>query len=83
MKERSNVPSVSDELRELMKQRFGSIDDGGPVKFLKDAGYELTDGHQWKPKPGISRIEKMTQEEFEAMLFLIDEWDYGGLLENE
>ena len=73
---------ASDELRNLMKKRFGDYsDDQGPIKYLKDAGYKLTKKWQWEPKPGVTNPAQMTQEEFECMAFLVHEWDFGGLIE--
>lgn len=73
------MPQASDDLRQRMRDRFGSIMDDGPSKFLTGAGYVLTRGWEWKPKPGVSRHDDMTEEEWECLLFLVDEWDYGAL----
>lgn len=74
------MPSASDELREKMRVRFGDpIDEGGPMKFLQDAGYVLTREWTWKPKPGVTDLEGMTKEEYDCLLFLVHEWDFGGL----
>ena len=76
------MPQASAELHNLMKKRFGDpISDSGPIKYLEDAGYTLTKKWQWKPKPGVINPAQMTQEEFECMVFLVHEWDFGGLLE--
>lgn len=72
------MPQASDELRTVMERRFGSIDTHGPTKFLKDAGYTLTRQWEWF-KPGVTELRQMTQDEYECLLFLVHEWDYGGL----
>ncbi len=69
---------ASPEMRALMVERFGSHDLAGPVRFLENAGYALTPELLWKPKPGVTTFGEMTREEFEALLFLMHEWDYGG-----
>jgi len=78
------MPSASDELREQMIKRFGDIDTAGPCKFLEDAGYKL-DPTQWTwSKPGMtSDYKSMTREEFDCLLFLVHEWDFGGFNEDQ
>ena len=51
------------------------------MKYLEDAGYKLTKGWLWTPKPGVSNLKEMTRDEFECLLFLVHEWDFGGLVE--
>lgn len=75
------MPQASDELRELMNQRFGDpVSDEGPIKFLEAAGYKATRGGEWEPKPGVTELEDMTREEFDCLLFLAHESDYGSLV---
>ena len=77
------MPQASGELRKRMKERFGhSVSEAGPTEFLKDAGYELQRGFVWKPKPGVASVEEMARDEFECLMFLVHEWDYGGLIES-
>lgn len=74
------MPSASDELREAMNKRFGDpIDESGPMQFLEDAGYKLTKDWLWEPKPGVACLKDMTRDEFDCLLFLVHEWDFGGL----
>lgn len=73
------MPQASEHLRAQMVQRFGSIDTHGPEQFLKDAGYELQPGWTWAPKPGVKELRDMTRDEFDCLLFLVHEWDYGSL----
>ena len=75
------MPQASDELREEMEKRFGSIDTEKPVKYLEDAGYKLRRDWHWEPKPGVFDLREMTHDEFECLLFLAHEWDFGGLIE--
>lgn len=74
------MPEASDELRERMRLRFGSAtSDEGPSRYLTDAGYVLQPGFLWRPKPGVKELRDMTRDEFECLLFLVHEWDYGSL----
>ena len=74
------MPQASDELRELMNKRFGDpVSEQGPIKYLEDAGYKLTRNWHWEPKPGVVNLKQMTRDEFDCLLFLTSEWDFGGL----
>lgn len=76
------MPSAAPDLQNRMFERFGShTGDEGPIKFLEDAGYVLNRGWTWKPKPGVTELRDMTRDEFDCLLFLIHEWDFGGLEE--
>jgi hypothetical protein len=78
------MPQASEELRAIMEQRFGDpIDSAGPIKFLQDAGYTLTRKWFWIPKPGVIDLGQMTRDEFDCLLFLVHEWDFGGLTEGK
>lgn len=61
-----------------MRERFGSIDDAGPTKYLEDAGYREYK-FRWHAKDGVKCLRDMTRDEFECLLFLVHEWDYDGL----
>lgn len=62
-----------------MERRFGdAIDDQGPMRFLRDAGYTLNRDWTWS-RPGVTDLEQMTRDEFDCLLFLAHEWDFGGL----
>lgn len=71
------MPQASDELRESITKRFGSIDTYGPERFLIDAGYTISPDWLLKPKAGVKNLRDMTRDEFECILFLVHEWDYG------
>lgn len=60
------------------KETFSTFEEG-PVRYLTQAGYSLQRGWTWKPKDGVSGYDDMTQEEYDCLLFLVHEWDYGGL----
>ena len=75
------MPQATAELHKLMEKRFGDpICDQGPIKYLEDAGYVLTKGWEWKPKPGVTDLGGMTQAEFECLVFLVQEWDFGTVI---
>lgn len=74
------MPTATEELRNKMGEYFGErILEHFPMKFLEDAGYVLTRGWVWKPKPGVECYDDMTQKEYDCMEFLVQEWDFGGL----
>lgn len=74
------MPQADDDLRARMEARFGDpVSDAGPIKFLQDAGYRLTRQWTWLPKPGVTSLKDMTRDEFECLLFLVHEWDFGSL----
>jgi hypothetical protein len=73
------MPQASEELRAKMEEYFGDpIDTAGPIKFLIDAGYDLTNDFMWQPKLE-KRASGSTEKELECINFLIDEWDFGGI----
>jgi len=72
------MPEASQELRELMQHRFGSLDSESPSQFLESRGYTLSRDWTWS-KPGISTLKDMQRDEFDCLLFLVHEWDYGSL----
>ncbi len=75
------MPQASDELRSLMGEYFGDTIDGfGPIKFLEDSGFTLT--RQWTWTKPNATYENLTQKEYECIVFLCHEWDFGGLETN-
>lgn len=72
------MPEASEEMRSVIRERFGSISDEGPVKYLEANGYKLTHDYEWF-KPGVTELKDMTREEFDCLLFLAHEWDFSGL----
>lgn len=73
------MPQASKEVANKMYEMFGSYSsDEGPMYWLEKAGYKLTKDWTWK-KEGISSYDQMTQEEYDCLVFLVQEWDFGGL----
>lgn len=78
------MPSASNELHNEMQRLFGNpIDDNEPIEFLRAAGYVLLRGFTWQGKPGVTDYSQMTQDEYTCLLFLVQEWDFGGLASAE
>lgn len=75
------MPMASDELRAKMNEYFGDpIDDAGPIDYLRGQGFKLNRGFWWSPRPGVTALSDLTEKERDCILFLIDEWDWDGLV---
>lgn len=71
------MPTASDELRSVITQWFGGIEDYPVVKFLESHGFTLTRQWFWiKPVPS----HHTSPIEYTCLQFLVDEWDYGGFV---
>lgn len=67
------MPQATEEQR----AEWNGPDDSTAMKYLEDAGYKLARSWCWiKPSPKHTPTEK----EISAAQFLIDEWDYGGII---
>lgn len=64
------MPSGPPELHAKWK------DDGNACRFLEAAGYKLRPEWLWDLPPGKTE-DQVTAEEYEAMAYLVWEWDYG------
>lgn len=71
------MPQASEKQRQLMTRWFGSIGDGGPEAFLLSHGYTCLKWRWYKP----TRYHVPTCAEMECISFLINEWDYGELVD--
>lgn len=70
------MPQASQELREEW-MADGIASDEKAMQYLKAAGYRLTRQWFWiKPTPAHSPTDK----EWSAICFLVDEWDFGGIV---
>lgn len=71
------MPQASEFLRNKMGARFGDrISNEGPQSFLENRGYKLLGDWSWRlPSDGHA----VTQEEYDCVKFLIEEWDFGGI----
>lgn len=76
------MPQATDELRAKIVARFGSIDCGPVVDWLRARGFTLTPDWLWDLP--VSRATNgsmnLTDEECDAINFLVDEWDFGGVI---
>jgi len=74
------MPQATEELRNEIRRRFGDIDSGAVVAWLQARGYKLRVDFHWDaPKP--SRTP--SPDEYSALAFLADEWDFGWIVEEE
>ena len=51
--------------------------DSQAMKFLEKQGYKLTRNWRWKLP---SENHNVTEKEKDAILYLIQEWDFGGTI---
>ena len=74
------MPTASNEQRALMEKWFGdAISEYGPMTFLESHGYILLPNWCWrKPVPH----HNMSDDEWECLKFLVDEWDFGGIVDD-
>lgn len=70
------MPQASNEDR----ARWGGANGVGEDKaenYLRERGWTLTRGSEWiKPSPD----HEVTEDELGALYFLVEEWDYGGIV---
>lgn len=73
------MPQTSAEIQERIDKFFPSASqsqDFQSTKFLEKAGYILNKNWTWKlPSPD----HKITEEEDLCLVYLIEEWDFGGI----
>lgn len=71
------MPSAAPQEQDWATEKFGGLDCVPVQEWLKAQGYKLTRTWQWiKPTPDHTP----TEDELRAIYFLIDEWDYDGLI---
>jgi hypothetical protein len=68
------MPQATDELRAY----WGGVDDSPALEHLGRAGYILNRDWTWTPPKGVT-LTNMPERDYFAMVFLIQEWDYGGI----
>jgi hypothetical protein len=69
------MPQASDEAR----AEWDGPDDRKAMRYLKEAGYVLTSRWEWL-RPRERSDQEPTEKEISAVRFLIDEWDFGGIV---
>lgn len=57
------------------------MDEVEAKKFLESRGYVLhpDKGWKWRPKRGVVTEWDMERNEYAALVYLHEEWDFGGL----
>ena len=72
------MPSCSKELNDIITKYFGEENkDEKCIKFLESRNYILTKQWEWI-KPVSSHT--INEEEFNCLKYLVDEWDFGGIV---
>ena len=75
------MPQASHELHELVKFVCNSSEDvteREPTQFLVSRGYNLTNKSEWELP---SKDHFVSENEELCLRFLVDEWDYGWIVE--
>lgn len=70
------MPTATDELRKFAQVNFGSLDTHGPCDALERLGFVQTKDWCWKRKQPPNQYER------NCINFLIQEWDWGGYVED-
>ena len=70
------MPIATPELRAEMERRFGSIDCTPIIAWLERRGYKLRADYHWD----APAEHAMSPEEHSALLFLLQEWDFGWIV---
>lgn len=68
------MPQTSDELREIITRRFGSIDDWTVWKHLESRGFTQD---RFVIRHPTYKIDDIPQEDWECIIFLFEEWDWA------
>ena len=65
------MPQASDELRTY----WGGVSEHPAIEHLKSRGYKLTRQWTWKKPDNL----EMSHRDILAVMFLMHEWDFGGV----
>lgn len=68
------MPQADEFLRVVWNHGEEGGGDQAAMKHLRDAGYVLTRQWTWTIPPGRAA----TDTDRSAVLYLVDEWDFGG-----
>lgn len=75
------MPSAHPDLVKMWGGHQGIAEDKA-IEFLQDRGYKFDPRTcRWIPPERVKTYKDMEHEEYDAMWFLVTEWDYGGLNE--
>ena len=73
------MPQATPMERRWAIAKFGDIDTGPIIEWLEKQGFKLRKDWRWQAPAG----REPTQEEIRAVCFLVDEWDFGGIVQTE
>lgn len=74
------MPQTSQEILEYMEKHHGEdFDDNRAIHLLKSRGYTVTDKHDWIAPSHITE-ENMPEDDKKLLIYLIEEWDFGGVI---
>lgn len=68
------MPQADEELRAAWRHGEEGGGDAAAMAHLRGAGFVLTRQWTWRIPPGHT----ITDRDRSAMLYLVDEWDFGG-----
>ena len=72
------MPQTTQENLDALAQFLDEVDDYTTQEYLVNRGYTLEGDFTWS-HPNVKSKNYMTENEWQCMLYLIQEWDYGGL----
>jgi len=78
------MPQASDKLRAKIaayfpddgSEYYSAIDTRGPITYLESLGWTIDDKFYIAPGPGRTH-PMVTEQEWDCIDFLIQEWDFG------
>ncbi len=77
------MPQASKEMADKMQEYFGdSVSDAGPIQHLQEQGFKLSPQFSWT-HPSGKPFGDLTEKDRDCMLFLVEEWDFGGYYRHE
>jgi hypothetical protein len=76
------MPSCSPELEKQIQELFPNDKDleASCLRFLKSQGYKLRRDWQWDAPEKVYAPADMTRAENLCVNYMIDEWDFGGVV---
>jgi len=60
-----------------LTEEWNGPDDGTAIEYLEGRGFVLTRDFHWVPTAG----HVISDKDRRAVIFLIQEWDFGGIIE--
>jgi hypothetical protein len=71
------MPTASDELRAEFLDENGRHSDKAAIQHLESRNFKRVNSWWWKPPDN----HIFTKRDLDAVNYLVDEWDWGGLAE--